>query len=96
MDGFVGKFLTVAGGRAYLVQVPGVAQAPLSDEAIAELLNWLLLRFSPNELPVPFVRFSRAEVAAYRSRAPIDVFGTRAALLARLAERSAATGQSDD
>ena len=84
MKGVVGRFPQVEGGRAYLVQVPGVAQAPLDDAAIAELLNWMLQRFSADELPEPFEPYLAEEVARHRSRTPIDVPATRAELLARL------------
>jgi hypothetical protein len=84
MAGFVGRFVGLDGGRAYLVQVPGVAQAPLGDRAIAGLLNWMLVRFSRSELPDPFVPYTAKEVSEYRSRAPIDVAATRAELLSRL------------
>lgn len=40
----VGEIFAVAGGRAYLAQVPGVAQAPLSDSRLARLLNWVVER----------------------------------------------------
>jgi hypothetical protein len=86
MNGFVGRFVGVEGGRAYLVQVPGVAQAPLDDAAIAALLNWMLLRFSPEELPDPFVPYTEAEVARHREQAPIDALKVRATLLAQLEE----------
>src|SRR5262249_48882191 len=35
LAGSVARFLTVPGGREYLVRVPGVAQAPLDDAALA-------------------------------------------------------------
>ncbi len=44
---YVGKFLTVEGGRAFLVRVPGVATAPLNDEKMASMLNWLIKEFDP-------------------------------------------------
>jgi hypothetical protein len=33
------------GAREYWVQVPGAAQAPVADERLASLLNWLVERF---------------------------------------------------
>ncbi len=54
LKGFVGNFLRVPGGREFLVQVPGVAQSSLSDGEIAAVLNWMLLEFSPAELPDDF------------------------------------------
>ena len=85
----VGRFLQVEGGRAYLVQVPGVANAPLEDRDLAALLNWMLLRFSPAELPRPFVPYSEPEVAAFRREALPDPAARRAALLSLLEVRDA-------
>lgn len=45
------ELLGKPGVRAYWAQVPGVAQAPLTDARLAALLNWLVKRFtgqSPN------------------------------------------------
>ena len=39
-------FLATPAGRAYLVRVPGVAQAPLDDERLAALLNWVMREMS--------------------------------------------------
>jgi hypothetical protein len=38
----IDRFTRTEEGRAYLVGVPGVAQAPVSDERLAALLNWLV------------------------------------------------------
>jgi mono/diheme cytochrome c family protein len=38
----LGGLLGTPGGRAYLVRVPGVAQAPLDDARLARLLNFVL------------------------------------------------------
>jgi len=45
------ELLGKPGVRAYWAQVPGVAQAPLTDARLAALLNWLVKQFtgqSPN------------------------------------------------
>ena len=42
LDGFVGLFTQVDGGRDYLMRVPGVARAKLDDERLAAVLNWML------------------------------------------------------
>ena len=34
------------GAREYWIQVPGAAQAPLSDARLAALMNWLVERFA--------------------------------------------------
>ena len=43
MKDYVGNFLKVPEGREYLVRVPGSANAPIGDEKLANLLNWILL-----------------------------------------------------
>jgi hypothetical protein len=88
MRGFVGRFLHVEGGRAYLVQVPGVANAPLDDAAIAALMNWMLVEFSADELPAPFEPYTAEEVAQHRSRTPIDAVAARRQLIARLEQQA--------
>ncbi len=73
----------LTGGRRYLVQVPGVAQAMLSDEEIAELLNWMIAtlgRAKPHE----FRAFTAEEVARYRREPLVEVSATRARLMRQL------------
>ncbi|MGH7787786.1 MAG: cytochrome c [Candidatus Binatia bacterium] len=77
----VGKFVSVPGGREYLIRVPGTAQSELDDARTAALLNWLLRQFSPDELPPDFVPFTAAEVARHRRPALADVAAARQALL---------------
>lgn len=79
--GQVGKFVTVPGGREYLIRVPGTAQSELDDARTAALLNWLLHEFSPAELPADFVPFTGEEVALHRRPALVDVPAARQALL---------------
>jgi hypothetical protein len=81
----VGRFLRVAGGRDYLVRVPGVAHAPLDDAALAALLNWMLARFDPPAAAAPdFVAFGAPEVARLRAVPLADAAAERRALLAKL------------
>ena len=61
----IGRFLEVPGGRAYLVQVPGVATARLDDEGTARLLNWLVARMGP-PLTCRAEPYTGREVAALR------------------------------
>ena len=42
LDGFVGLFTQVPGGRDYLMRVPGVASSVLDDARLAAVLNWML------------------------------------------------------
>jgi mono/diheme cytochrome c family protein len=84
LRGSVARFLAVPGGREYLGQVPGVAQAPLDDAALATVLNWLLTRFDAEHVPASFVPYDAAEVGRLRQRPLTDVDGVRKRLLAEL------------
>jgi hypothetical protein len=71
----------VPGGREVLAQVPGVAQAPLDDAALAAVLNWVLRRFGGAEVPADFAPYTPEEVATLRRRPLTDVERTRRELL---------------
>lgn len=85
MAGFVARFLHAPGGREYLGRVPGVATAALSDEALAEVLNWSLLRFDPAHVPGDFTPYTPAEMGRLRLK-PLrtEAAAVRAGLVARL------------
>ena len=68
MVGEVARFLSVEGGREYLTRVPGVANAGVSDEQLAELLNWTLATFDREHLPAEFAPFTAEEISAGRAR----------------------------
>ena len=82
LRGQVARFLAAPGGRAFLVQVPGAANAPLSDADLATLLGWLLVRFDPAHVPADFAPWTADELAALRARPLSQVRETRAALVA--------------
>ena len=65
-------------GRAYLVRVPGVAQASLDDERLAALLNWMLREMSGAR---PSPAFSAREVGALRAHPLRDARAARAVAL---------------
>ena len=81
LAGSVGKFLRVPGGREFLVRVPGVAQAPLDDTALAAVLNWMLDRFGRDDVPKGVVPYAAAEVGRLRRRPLTDLDGARRQLL---------------
>ncbi|MEB2285714.1 MAG: hypothetical protein B6D46_09145 [Polyangiaceae bacterium UTPRO1] len=70
------RLLARPGGRAYLVRVPGVTNAPLSDARLAALLDWIFVNFG-NRTPAGF---SAEEVAAGRAAPLVDPIAARAAL----------------
>jgi len=84
LAGSVWKFLRVPGGREFLVRVPGVAQAPLDDAALAAVLNWVLDRFGRDDVPKGFVRYTAEEVNQLRRRPLTDVAGVRRQLVEAL------------
>lgn len=92
LRGEVAKFLSVPGGRAYLVRVPGTAQSELSDARTAALLNWLLREFGRDQVPADFVPYTAEEVAPLR-RAPLtDVVTARRDLVRAIQDRADASG----
>jgi mono/diheme cytochrome c family protein len=66
LAGEVAKFLAVPGGREFLGRVPGVASVDLSDERLAEVLNYTLYRFDAAHVPAAFKPYTAAEVAVLR------------------------------
>jgi hypothetical protein len=64
----VGYFLHTPAGRAYVVQVPNVLQAHLSDERLAAMMNWVVQEFSPAQLPAGFKPYVADEIAALRAQ----------------------------
>jgi hypothetical protein len=83
--GTLGRFPTVPGGRAYLVQVPGSAHSPLDDAALASVLNWMVARFALEADAAAFPPYDAAEVATHRANPLVDVAAARAELLRRMA-----------
>ena len=81
LAGSVGRFMRVRGGREYLVQVPGVATSPLDDAALAAVLNWMLDRFGPPQLPENYEAYTAAEVGTLRQKPLTNVDRVRADLL---------------
>jgi len=80
----VAKFLDVAGGREYLVQVPGVALSPLSDQDLTNVLNWMLRTFGPAASAQGHALFTIDEVSRLRRQPLTDVAKRRAELILRM------------
>ncbi len=84
LQGSVGRFLRVPGGREYLVRVPGSAQSPLSDARLAGVLNWMIRVFGPERVAADFTPFSAEEVARYRNPPLTEVDSLRRDLLRQI------------
>jgi len=83
MQGFVGNFLKVPGGREFLVRVPGISQSALNDQQIADLLNWLLARdgMAGNSSPEQWQPYSGEEVQRVRHTSMLNLPHVRAGLI---------------
>lgn len=73
----IGPLLRTAAGRAYLGRVPGVAQAPVDDEELAGLLNWVLTELAG---VAPSPAYSATEVGLLRADPLRDPVAARRAL----------------
>jgi hypothetical protein len=80
----MGRLLSVKGGRSYLVQVPGAAQAPVSDGELAAVVNYMLETFNAHTLPADFKPLTAAEVTKWRKDWLPDVAAVRQLLIERL------------
>jgi hypothetical protein len=79
-------FSALAEGRDFVMRVPGVAQAPLSDADVAALLNWMIRNLSDVPVPEGFVDYTADEVGRARHRPLPAVRAARALLLGRISE----------
>jgi len=73
-----GRMAATAKGRDYLIRVPGVAQAPVNDETLTAILNWMLIEFSSDTLPQDFEPLTVEEVSRSRVRLLADPLRYRA------------------
>lgn len=90
MRGTLGHFLKVKDGREFLIQVPGTSQSSLSHRDTAELANWLLKTFSPQEVPANTPPYSTEEVARLRNDPLADAPGRRDEIVQHLKEQGIA------
>lgn len=86
--GNVSRFLRTSEGRAYLAGVPGAAQSLLSDKERADVLNWIVHRFDPANIPVNFSPYTAAEVSRWRANALSQPTAIRGKLMAELDDKT--------
>jgi mono/diheme cytochrome c family protein len=75
----IGPLLETPAGRAYLGRVPGVAQAPMDDEELARLLNWVLTEIAET---APRPAYTAREIGILRAEPLRDPVAARRALFA--------------
>jgi cytochrome c553 len=67
LRGQVASFLCLPEGRSFIARLPNVAFAPLSDEDLAEVMNFVVA-FDDGNPPVGAVPYTRQEIAELRRR----------------------------
>ena len=88
VKGQIGYYLRLPEGRPFLLQVPGLLSAGLSDERAAGVTNWMIEYFAGASMPEEFMPYTADEAKRYRLSKPADI----AALRKQLARRLAALG----
>jgi hypothetical protein len=96
MKDFVGWFLHSEEGREFVIRVPGVSQSALDDVQLAELVNWILITDSSQQLPDDFRPYSAAEVGRLRVTPEPVPQKTRKRILGRIAASVPALAQALD
>jgi len=90
LNGHVGSFLNLPAGRDYLVRVPGAATSILSDRDLAEVMNWIILRFGGDSTPKAFKHYTADEVGRLRSRPLLELTKRRRKIMEQLAQETGA------
>ncbi|MEX2125228.1 MAG: hypothetical protein WD795_15155 [Woeseia sp.] len=72
LAGTLGRIVATAEGRDYIVRVPGASQTPLSDDALAAVMNWVLRNFNADTLPADFESLTGREVGRSRRNVLAD------------------------
>jgi mono/diheme cytochrome c family protein len=90
----LGYFEHLPAGREYVMRVPGASNSALSDQELADVLNWLLTTKNRDALPKDFQPYTAAEIGAHRRPAFSDVATVRAGLIRDLHQRGI-TGVAD-
>nr|UXE46209.1 hypothetical protein Hi04_10k_c5981_00028 [uncultured bacterium] len=80
----IADFLKAPDGRAYLIEVPGVALSALNDAQVATVMNWVLETMSNGRMPRDFSPYTADEVRRYRATRLAELSKTRRALLDQL------------
>ena len=76
----IGLMVAEPAGRASIVRVPGVSQAPINNRKLTEVINWMLTEFSSDTLPENFQPLTVKEVTSARSQLLADPLKYRAEL----------------
>lgn len=91
----VGWFLCTPEGRDYIVQLPDVAFAGVSDQELADLLNFMVFDLGGASTPKDARPYSAAEVKRLRANTPLrtGLRARRQAIIADLVKTCGASGE---
>lgn len=89
LPGYLGSFVSDADGRLYLMHVPGIVASGLSDQQIAQLMNFLNQKWGDTRHSPPF---TEAEVKRLRATPMTDVVKLRREIVQRFIREGIATG----
>lgn len=81
---YLGVFAQDPEGRAFLIQVPGASGAPISDQELAEVTNWILYTMNKEQLKDDFKPYTAREVAEYRQSPLLEVEPVREKLVEKI------------
>jgi hypothetical protein len=81
LNGSMGRYLKVEGGREFLLRVPGVANSQLSDGALTDVMNLCIHKFADDGRGTDFKPYTVAEVTAARRHPLLAVSRMRRELL---------------
>ena len=79
------RFMRTAEGRNYVLRVPGAANSALSDRQLADVLNWLAVKFDANAAASNLAPFTSEEVSRLRHTPLVSVLAARSAVVRDLA-----------
>jgi mono/diheme cytochrome c family protein len=88
---YVGAFAHSEDGRRYVMHVPGVIGASLSDRQIADVVNYVMAKWGEDSLPADYKPFTEAEVKTLRAEPVGDVVAYRRKVAADLMAQGIAT-----
>ncbi len=74
-------------GRSYLVRVPGIVHAPMTDSQISDVMNWMLRTYVGHLADLE--PYTEEEVARYRHKELLDPLALRKRLLQTLQRETA-------
>ena len=82
----IGYFLNVPDGRAYLVRLPNVAFAPISDAELADMMNYMVFTLGGSSVPKGAKPYSASEVGKLRKQplTEVPLFQYRTEIVERL------------